>query len=159
MKLLGVIRFIPVGQDPLPAWEAAELFGDAVPDCGGAEIHREDLQYMVLFDHAGPCLRLLSEVLEAGERDGFAMAAGLAQGIRSRGPLASSMSGFTKGSIKTVFDVVDVAGTQQIAISDRLSSIISLDAPEFKKRFKRAAGQGEIIRQTLIMGTLESENA
>lgn len=158
MKLLGVIRFIPVGDDPLPAWEAAELFGDAVPDCSGAEIHREDLQYMVLFDHAGPCLRLLSEVLEAGERDGFAMSAGLAQGIRSRGPLASSMSGFTKGSIQTVFDVADVANAQQIAISDRLSSIISLDAPEFKQRFKPAPGKGEIIRQTLIMGTLQSQS-
>ncbi|MGB7183866.1 MAG: hypothetical protein WA888_23430 [Burkholderiaceae bacterium] len=153
MKLLCLIRFLAINKDPLPAWEAVELFAASLPDYGGQVIHREDLQAMVLFDDAALALALLSDTLDAGEREQFAVSAALAQGIRSKATLASSLSGFTEGSIETVFEVMSIAGKQEVAISHRLSSLIALSAPEYSKRFKPAVGQPDRkIRSALVMG-------
>lgn len=154
MQLLCIVRFLPISDDPLPAWEAAELFAASLGDAGAQEIHREDLQAMVLFDDPIKALTLLSETLDAGERERFALSAGLAQGIRSNATLASSLSGFTEGSIETVFEVLSAAGPQEVAISHRLSSLIALSAPQFSKRFIEAGGASpeRRIRSALVMG-------
>ncbi|MEZ5739210.1 MAG: hypothetical protein R3E68_06950 [Burkholderiaceae bacterium] len=153
MKLLCLIRFVPIGNDPLTAWEAAELFAAALEDAGGVEINREDLQSMLLFSDPARCLQLLSDTLDAGEAEGFAVSAGLAQGIHSRATVASSLSGFTEGSIEALFEIAATAGPQEVAISARLSSIISLSAPYFAGRFVPGAGLPDSrIRMPLVMG-------
>lgn len=159
MKLLCIVRFMPISEDPLPAWEAAELFAAALPDAAGQEIHREDLQTMVLFDDPVKALTLLSDTMDAGEREGFALSAGMAQGIRSSATLASSLSGFTEGSIETVFEVLSAAAPQEVAISHRLSSLVALSAPQFVDRFIEAGGSSpdRKIRSALVMGPAQRQ--
>ncbi|MEZ5649130.1 MAG: hypothetical protein R3D59_19200 [Paracoccaceae bacterium] len=135
MKLLCLVRFQPVGADPLTAWEAIELFSASLPDAGGSELHREDLEAMLLFNDAAKCLQLLSDTLDAGEKEGFSISAGLAQGIQSNARVASSLAGFTEGSIETLYEIAAGAGRQEVAISARLSSILDLAAPFFAERF------------------------
>ncbi|MEZ5661392.1 MAG: hypothetical protein R3E83_23640 [Burkholderiaceae bacterium] len=152
MKLLCLIRFQPLGNDLLTAWEAIEFFATALPDAGGAELHREDLEAMVLFHDAAKCLQLLSDTLDAGEKEGFRVSAGLAQGIQSNARVASSMAGFTEGSIETLYEIAASANAQEVAISARLSSILDLAAPFFAERFVPAEGRPESrIRTPLVM--------
>lgn len=153
MRLLCLIRFVPIGRDHLAAWEACEFFMTALADAHGSTIHREDLQAMVLFEDAERGLALLSDTLEAGEKEGFAISAGLAQGIRSRATLASSLSGFTEGSMEALFEITAAAGPQEVAISTKLSSIVKLAAPAYASRFVPGIPQpGARIRTPLVMG-------
>lgn len=152
VKLLCLIRFQPLGDDLLTAWEAVELFAAALPDAGGIELHREDLEALLLFQDPGKCLQLLSDTLDAGEKDGFLVSAGLAQGIQSNAAVASSLAGFTENSIETLYDVAANAGPQEVAISARLSSILNLAAPFFSDRFVPAVALPDSrIRAPLVM--------
>ncbi|MFA7504060.1 MAG: hypothetical protein WCZ28_05125 [Burkholderiaceae bacterium] len=153
MQLLGLIRFIAIAGDDIHAWEACERFEAQLSAIGAEPIHREDLQMMVLFGDAASALDALSEALDEGERYGFALAAGLVQGIRSRATVASSLSGFTEGTIETLFEITSCAQPQEVAISPKLSSIIRLAAPDHAGRFvpSRNARPDSRIRQPLVM--------
>lgn len=153
VQLLGLIRFIAMAGDDILAWEACERFEARLPAIGAEPIHREDLQMMVLFDDAATALAALGDALEEGERLGFALAAGLVQGIRSRATLASSLAGFTEGTIETLFEITSCAQPQEVAISPKLSSIIRLAAPDHAGRFEpsRARHPDSRIREPLVM--------
>ncbi len=153
VQLLGLIRFVAVAGDEIAAWEACERFEARLPAIRAETIHREDVQMMVLFDDASSALAALSEALDEGERGGFAIAAGLVQGIRSRATVASSLSGFTEGTIETLFEITSCALPQEVAISPKLSSIIRLAAPEHADRFVPSAHRrpDSKIRQPLVM--------
>lgn len=153
VQLLGLIRFIAIAGDDILAWEACERFEARLPAIGADPIHREDLQMMVLFDDAATALSTLAEALDEGERLGFALAAGLVQGIRSRATVASSLSGFTEGTIETLFEITSCALPQEVAISPKLSSIIRLAAPRHADRFEpsRARRPDSRIREPLVM--------
>ena len=153
VQLLGLIRFVAVAGDDIAAWEACERFEARLPAIRAETIHREDVQMMVLFDDASSALAALSEALDEGERGGFAIAAGLVQGIRSRATVASSLSGFTEGTIETLFEITSCALPQEVAISPKLSSIIRLAAPEHADRFVPSAHRrpDSKIRQPLVM--------
>src|SRR5690606_33104253 len=120
VQLLGLIRFIAVAGEDIIAWEACERFEARLPAIGADSIHREDVQMMVLFDDASSALTALADALDEGEHRGFALAAGLVQGIRSRATVASSLSGFTEGTIETLFDITSCALPQEVAISPKL---------------------------------------
>jgi len=153
VQLLGLIRFIAVAGDDILAWEACERFEARLPAIGADPIHREDLQMMVLFGDASSALSALSEALDEGEQHGFALAAGLVQGIRSRATVASSLSGFTEGTIETLFEIASCALAQEVAISPKLSSIIRLAAPEHAGRFEPSRNRrpDSRIREPLVM--------
>lgn len=153
MQLLGLIRFIAVVGEDIVAWEACERFEARLPAIGAEPIHREDVQMMVLFDDAESALTALSDALEEGEQCGFALAAGLVQGIRSRATVASSLSGFTEGTIETLFEITACAQPQEVAISPKLSSIIRLAAPGHADRFvpSRHRRPDSRIREPLVM--------
>lgn len=153
VQLLGLIRFIAIAGEDILAWEACERFEARLPAIGADPIHREDLQMMVLFDDAATALSALADALDQGERLGFALAAGLVQGIRSRATVASSLSGFTEGTIETLFEITSCARPQEVAISPKLSSIIRLAAPEHADRFvpSRSSRPDSRIRQPLVM--------
>ncbi len=152
VKLLCLIRFQPVGDDLLTAWEAIELFCAGLPDADGSELHREDLEALLLFQDPAKCLQLLSDTLDAGEQTGFGISAGLAQGIQSNATVASSLAGFTEGSIETLYEIAANAGAQEVAISARLSSILNLAAPYFSERFVPATSRTDTrIRNVLVM--------
>lgn len=153
MQLLGLIRFIATAGDDILAWEACERFEARLPAIGAEPIHREDLQMMVLFDDASSALTALSRALDEGEQCGFALAAGLVQGIRSRATVASSLSGFTEGTIETLFEITSCALPQEVAISPKLSSIIRLAAPEHADRFEPSQNRrpDSRIREPLVM--------
>jgi len=153
VQLLGLIRFIAVAGEDIIAWEACERFEARLPAIGADSIHREDVQMMVLFDDASSALTALADALDEGEHRGFALAAGLVQGIRSRATVASSLSGFTEGTIETLFDITSCALPQEVAISPKLSSIIRLAAPEHADRFvpsQRRRPESR-IREPLVM--------
>lgn len=161
MQLLGLIRFIAVAGDDVLAWEACERFEARLSAIGADPIHREDLQMMVLFDDASSALGALAEALDEGERHGFALAAGLVQGIRSRATVASSLSGFTEGTIETLFEITSCAQPQEVAISPKLSSIIRLASPEYADRFEPSQNRrpDSRIRQALVMRPLARRTA
>lgn len=141
-----------MGDDPFIAWEAIEHFGAALPDSSGREIHREDLQMMAVFKDIEAALGLLEDTLHLGEAEGFAISASLAQGIQSRATLASSLAGFTEGSIETLFELFGAATLQEVAISGKLSSIIKLAAPEQAARFVPIRPPANArIRSVLVM--------
>lgn len=152
MEMLCLVRFVPFGNDQFIAWEAVEHFRAALHNNGGREIHHEDLQMMTVFNNVGEALTLLSDTLSAGEEEGFAISGSLAQGIQSRATLASSLSGFTEGSIETLFELSGAATLQEVAISGKLSSIIKLAAPEHWPRFKPVKPPANAkVRSLLVM--------
>lgn len=161
MQLLGLIRFTATALDETPAWDACERFEAGLPAIGGHLVHREDLQTMVVFDDAAVALSVLSGLLAEGERDGFAVSAGLVQGIRSRAALASALSGFTMGTMETLFDVAACAGLQEVAISPKLSSLVRLAAPEHAARFVpgRHHRPGSRVVAPLVMGLHDPSDA
>ncbi len=161
--MLCLVRFVSMSDDQFIAWEAIEHFGVALEHCSGCEIHREDLQTMTVFSDIESALALLEETLLAGEVEGFAISASLAQGIQSKATLASSLCGFTEGSIETLFELSGAATLQEIAISGKLSSIIKLAAPDFAKRFRPIKPPANArIKSVLVMtppsGTYPLEN-
>ncbi|MEZ5727634.1 MAG: hypothetical protein R3E48_06335 [Burkholderiaceae bacterium] len=153
VQLLGLIRFVPVGNDHLRAWEACEGFEKRLARHEATTIHREDLQMMVLFADMALALDLMSEMLMDGEREGFAISAGLAQGIKSRATVASSLSGFTEGSIETLFEIASAADAQEVAVTPKLSSLIRLSAPRYASRFEPSIPRrpDSRIRAPLVM--------
>jgi len=136
MEMLCLIRFAHLGNGPMLVWEAVEHFLTGMPDASGQLIHQEDLQLLTVFSDPVRALQLLSDTLQAGESEGFAISASLAQGVKSQATLASSLAGFTEGSIETLYDLAATATLQEVAISGKLSSIIKLAAPEFWPRFE-----------------------
>lgn len=136
MEMLCLIRFAHLGQGPTLVWEAVEHFVTGMPDASGHLIHQEGMQLLTVFSDPVKALSLLSNTLQAGEAEGFAISAALAQGIKSQATLASSLAGFTEGSIETLYDLAATATLQEVAISGKLSSLIKLSAPEYWPRFE-----------------------
>ena len=152
MEMLCLVRFVAMSDDQFIAWEAVEHFGAALEYCSGREIHREDLQAMTVFSDVDAALDLLEDTLQAGETEGFAISASLAQGIQSKATLASSLCGFTEGSIETLFQLSSAATLQEVAISGKLSSIIKLAAPRHAARFRPIKPPANAkIRSVLVM--------
>lgn len=152
VQLLGLIRFLATDTEAI-AWQACERFEAQLPGCAAELVHREDLQMLVFFHDAGAAMAALAELLEAGELHGFASAAALVQGIRSRGDLAASLSGFTLSTIAALFELGAFAGPQEVAISTKLSSLIGLAAPGYIRRFEPAynARHDARMREPLVM--------
>lgn len=136
VNFLCLIRFVPGKSGPRCAIAACDLFESRLPVLGANTIHREGLQLLVQFRELAGALALLSDTLEIAEREGHSISAGLAQGIRSRATLATSLAGYTEGSIEALFEITAAAGRQQVAISQKLSSFVRLAAPAFESRFQ-----------------------
>ena len=156
MNLLCLIRFVPGHTGQQSAVAGCDRFEACLAAIGGATIHREGLQLLVRFQDINSALKLLSDALENAVDQGHAISAGLAQGIRSSATVATSLSGFTEGSIGALFEIAAAAGRQQVAISQKLSSFVQLGAPEFESRFQPASpGEaGARIRMPLVMTPL-----
>lgn len=155
MDMLCLIRFAPVSPDRLIAWEALELFRAALPGADGQLLHAIEWQLMTVFGHPEQALRLLSDTMEIGRYEGFAISASLAQGIQSRATMATHLSGFTEGSIETLFDLAGAATLQEVVISGRLSSIIKLAAPGYWSRFRAIRPPAHAsVRSLYAMSTL-----
>lgn len=156
MNLLCLIRFVPGHTGPRSAILGCDRFEARLPALGAATIHREGLQLLVRFQDIAGALNLISNTLEQAVDEGHAISAGLAQGIRSSATVATSLSGFTEGSIGALFEIAAAAGRQQVAISQKLSSFVQLSAPEFESRFQAgASGDPQSrIRMPLVMTPL-----
>ncbi|MFK7962738.1 MAG: hypothetical protein AB8C46_02105 [Burkholderiaceae bacterium] len=155
MELLCLIRFAHLGQGPMLVWEAVEHFLTGLPDASGGLIHQEDLQLLCVFSDPVMALQLLSDTLQAGESEGFAISAALAQGVKSQATLASSLAGFTEGSIETLYDLAATATLQEVAISGKLSSLIKLAAPTFWPRFEAIKPASTArVRSLLVMSPI-----
>ncbi|MBW6494582.1 MAG: hypothetical protein K0B16_08515 [Burkholderiaceae bacterium] len=156
MNLLCLIRFVPGHTGPRSAIMGCDRFEARLPAIGAAPIHREGLQLLVRFQNIASALTLLSATLENAVDQGHAISAGLAQGIRSSATVATSLSGFTEGSIAALFEIAAAAGRQQVAISQKLSSFVALSAPQFESRFQPgSAGDPKArIRMPLVMTPL-----
>lgn len=161
VNYLCLIRFVPGHTGPRSAVAACDAFQSRLSALGAATMHREELQLLVQFRDPASALTLLSDTLERAEVEGHAISAGLAHGIRSRATVATSLSGFTEGSIEALFEITAAAGRQQVAISQKLSSLVRLAAPQFEARFQPgvAASAETRIRSPLVMTPLRSGRA
>ena len=156
MDMLCLIRFVPLAHDRLIMWEAVEHYAAAAANMQGRQIHRKGSQLMTLFKSPNDALTLLSETLDAGETEGFAISAGLAQGIQSRATLASSLAGFTEGTMETLLELTSAATLQEVAISGKLSSIIKLAAPAYWDRFEAIRPPANLRLRSLFVMTPQS---
>ena len=156
MELLGLVRFSPSHGVMQPVRLACDRFESLLPQFQAELIHREDLQMMFVLGDLNKGLALLRVALDSASLDGFIISGGLAQGIRSRATLASSLSGFTEGSMEMLFEISASAGPQQIAISPKLSSLIKLAAPDYADEFKQVTHSKTTgkVRQPLIMSNV-----
>lgn len=153
VHLLCLIRFIALHGDDASARAGCDAFAARLAGHLGREIHREDLQMMLVFEEPESALGLLHRTLAEGAVGGFGVSAGMAQGIRSRATVASSLSGFTEGSIEALFEIASNADPQEIAISPKLSSLIRLAAPSYSASFRAVACRRpeSRIRSPMIM--------
>lgn len=156
VNFLCLIRFVPGKSGPRYAIAACDIFESRLPVLGAATIHRESLQLLVHFPDLASALSLLSDTLEIAEQESLVVSAGLAQGIRSRATVATSLAGFTEGSIEALFEIAAAAAPQQVAISQKLSSFVRLAAPHFESRFRpgTVSGPDAKIRSPLVMTPL-----
>ncbi len=153
MELLGLVRFSPLHGVMQPVRLAADRFESLLLQFQAHLLHREELQMMFVMGDLNKGLSLLRVALDSAGLDGFVISGGLAQGIRSRATLASSLAGFTEGSMEMLFEIADAAGPQQIAISPKLSSLIKLAAPDYADQFRpvdKVRERGK-VRLPLIM--------
>jgi hypothetical protein len=156
MELLGLVRFSPSHGVMQPVRLACDRFESLLPQFQAELLHREELQMMFVLGDLNKGLALLRVALDSASLDGFVISGGLAQGIRSRATLASSLAGFTEGSMEMLFEIANTAGPQEIAISPKLSSLIKLAAPDYADQFRpvtHARNSGK-VRSPLIMSVV-----
>jgi hypothetical protein len=115
MELLGLVRFSPSHGVMQPVRLACDRFESLLPQFQAEILHREELQMMFVLGDLNKGLALLRVALDSAALDGFIISGGLAQGIRSRATLASSLAGFTEGSMEMLFEIANSAGPLEIA--------------------------------------------
>lgn len=106
---------------------------------GGYVIDIEAPQIMVCLADANFALESLHALMSEGELHGFGVACGLVQAIRASNRIPRNPNDFTERTLETVIELAGSASRQQVAISNKLMSLLELAVPYYAHWFDSGA--------------------
>ncbi len=145
-QLVPLLALLRVGAPPGAADRPAhvlEAYGRWLAAHGGHAVDTAPPQLMASVPDAALALESLHALMHEGERYGFTVAAGVVQAIRTSTGVPSSPSDYTERTLATLVEVAGSAGPQQIALTPKLSSLLTLAVPQYAEWLEAASGDDE----------------
>jgi hypothetical protein len=154
IHLLALLRFDAAGS-PAHVPEAIAAYAKWTRDHLGYVIDAEAPQIMVCLPDPGAALESLHALMHEGDAHGFTVASSLVQAIRATDHVPRDPHDFTERTLVTLLELAGTVPAQEVAISNKLSSLLQLAVPFYAGYFEPVGESADHpvtrVRQRLVL--------